>query len=151
MFSIHFTGDVHPYDPASGDFSPHRWVHTVLAEAEERWEAPLHYWRESDYEAQWRDGAERIVSGAEVSCLVTISNEPNDAQILQWWELYRLGDEVAVHEALWIASELGPLDPAAAYDALDNKYGATTDDGTSVSEWRLPVNDFKDWLQAQVT
>jgi CdiI N-terminal domain len=47
----------------------------------ERFAAPLYYWDESDYEEQWRQGVERLVGGADTSCLVTWMHDPVDDRL----------------------------------------------------------------------
>ena len=145
MFAIYFTKE--PAFPLDGDGPLHRAGVTVLGHDRDCFDAPLSFWREGDYEAQWREGVERLVAGAESSALVTRMEDPDDEQILRFWALYRLDQSVAVHEQLWVP-EFGRLQPEEVYGAVGS-YRAENDDGHQVSEWRLPVADFADYLSAR--
>ena len=120
----------------------------VFGDHHERWEAPLAFWREPDCEAQWREGVTRIVDGAETSRLVTVMTGPGAGQLAQFWTLYRFGEEVAVHEQLWLESEQGLLDPAKLYDVAGRYGKSLSKDGTPPSEWRLSLSDLRDWLRS---
>jgi CdiI N-terminal domain len=141
VFEISFTEE--PAFNWEGHGALHRWGFTILGRDAERFAAPLYFWDESAYERQWRDGVERLVGGADTSCLVTVMHDPMDDQTAQWWELYRLGDTVAVHERLSVP-DFGPLDPEAIYDEV-GPYRPENDEGHTVSEWRLPLGDFADY------
>ena len=142
VFEISFTEE--PALNWEGSGPLHRWGFTILGRHAERFAAPLHFWGESAYEDQWRRGVERLVGGADTSCLVTWMHDPLDDQLAQWWELYRRGDTVAVHERLWVPGH-GPLDPEAIYETVP-PYQHQTDEGHRISEWRLPLADFADYL-----
>jgi CdiI N-terminal domain len=123
---------------------------TVLGDHRDRSEAPLEFWREPDYEAQWREGVERIADGAEASCLVTVMNEPGAGRRAQFSALYRFDEEVAVHEILWLPDR-GSLDPEAIYESVPRycaDFETETAEQMPVSEWRLPQSALRDWLRA---
>ena len=119
----------------------------MLDDDRDWFDAPLSFWREGDYEAQWREGVERLIAGAEASALVTRMEDPADEQILQFWALYRLDETVAVHEHLWVP-EFGRLKPEEIYGAV-RSYQPESNDGEQVSEWRLPVSDFAAYLSSR--
>jgi hypothetical protein len=117
---------------------------TILGRHAERFAAPLLFWNENAYEKQWKHGVERLLSGADSSCLVTWMYDSMDDQLAQWWELYRLGDTVAVHERLWVP-DFGPFDPEVIYETVP-PYRRETDDDHQISEWRLPLASFAEYL-----
>jgi hypothetical protein len=143
VFEISFTEE--PVFNWEGHGALHRWGFTILGRHAERFAAPLYYWDESDYQEQWRQGVERLVGGADTSCLVTRMHDPADDQLAQWWELYRLGDTVAVHARLWVP-DFGPLDPGTIYDMVGPYRRGDEEGGQKVSEWRLPLGAFADYL-----
>jgi hypothetical protein len=143
VFEISFTEE--PAFNWEGHGALHRWGFTILGRHAERFAAPLYYWDESNYEKQCRQGVERLLGGADTSCLVTWMHDPVDDQLAQWWELYRLGDTVAVHERLWVP-DLGPLDPGTIYDTVEPYRRGDEEGGQKVSEWRLPLGAFADFL-----
>lgn len=127
--------------PYEGEGPLHRYGLVVMDDFEERFLAPLDYWREDDYARQWIDGADRIASGAQSSCLVTKMHDLTSQDWLRWWALYRLdGDVVAVHERLHLP-ESGHVDPDYPYSAV-GEYDPGSGDDLPVSEWRVSVQDF---------
>ena len=146
VFAIAFTEE--PAFAWEGYGDLHRWGFTILGDDAERFAAPLGYWDEDAYKAQWKQGVQRLVDGAETSCLITRMEEPGDGQVAQFWELYRLDDEiVAVHDRLWVP-DFGGLQPGAVYEAVE-PYRRESEDGVLLSEWRLPLSDFADYLADQ--
>jgi CdiI N-terminal domain len=148
VFSIGFTDD----DQSVPEFGrlagvPHRFVLTVMDDYESRIAAPLHVWSEADYEAQWTEGVERLLSGAESSCLVRRMEDPASGdQTVHFWTLYRSDDEsVAVHDtAYWAQSHGGPLDPGLIYEAVPPF--TTSHDGLPPLESRIDTADLASWL-----
>jgi CdiI N-terminal domain len=150
VFSIHFS-DEDRFEPgldARGAGTPHRFVETILGDYEDRIAAPLNFWGEADYEAQWKEGAERLLWGAESSCLVKRMEDPaSDDQIVDFWELYRIdADSVVVqNRAPWAPASGGPLDPSLIYEAVLPL--ATDHEGLPPLERRIWTADLADWIR----
>jgi len=131
----------------------------VLGDDERGFRAPLSCWREQDYEAQWRDGVERLVAGAESSALVVEWDYPADEQWVMFFPLFRLdGTTVAVQKRLWpgitsfwqrrVLRRSFRLQPEEIYGVVGS-YSAETEDGDPMWEVRLPLSDFADYLSRQ--
>src|SRR5882672_9020517 len=103
MFSIEFAADAaYPFE---GTGALHRDGVIAMDDFTERFPVPLHYWAETDYQRQWREGAQRLVDGAPASLLLTRVEDPTEPQpIYRWWSLYRrVGEAVTVQEQLWVS------------------------------------------------
>jgi CdiI N-terminal domain len=129
----------------------YRFIESVIGEYENCILAQLSFWTESDYQAQWREGAERLLNGAEKSCLVTYMGDPADEnQTVHFYELHRMeGNSVGVLSSMCFApSQGGPLDPGSIYDVVP-PYAASDDgEGLPPLEWRIQRADLVDWLSA---
>jgi CdiI N-terminal domain len=148
VFSIRFSDEDRVLPPIRRLAGiPHRFVLTVIDDHEERLAAPLHVWTEADYEAQWREGAERLLSGAESSCLVRVMEDPtSEDQTVRFWALYRTdGEAVVVHDIAHWAPSQGPLDPGLIYKAVPRF--TTNHEGLPPLEWRIGIGDLADWLR----
>jgi hypothetical protein len=149
VFAIRFS-DEDRFEPeldARGVGTPHRFVQTTMGDYESRTAAPLNFWSEADYEAQWMGGAERLLSGAESSCLVKRMEDPaNDDQVVEFWELHRIdADSVIVQSrAPWAPTSGGPLDPSLIYEAVFPL--ATEHEGLPPLQWRIGIVDLANWL-----
>ena len=146
-------------DGGYGYGSLHRDGVTVLGDVEKGFRAPLSFWREQDYEAQWREGIERLVAGAESSALVVEWDYPADEQFVMFFPLFLLdGPTVAVQKRLWLSEfdsfwrrrvlRRGRLQPGEIYGIVGS-YSPETEDGEPVWEVRLPLSVFADYVSGQ--
>ena len=86
-----------------------------------------------------------LVEGAQGACLVISIEDPVDVGSIDVWELYRFGEEVVVQESLWPPAFVAAVDLGDIHKHVF-PYAGETDDGTEISEWRLPLSDFADYL-----
>src|SRR6266478_1983231 len=71
-----------------------RWGLITTASFQERFIVPLHYWNATDYVQYWRQAISRLIGESDKSCLVTAMYDPQTANFIKWWPLYRVGDSV---------------------------------------------------------
>jgi hypothetical protein len=108
---------------------------------EERFVALTTFWAPTDYEHHWRSAIERIVDGAERSCLITSLHDPRHSHILFWWPLYRVANQVFVQHAILFLDQLvTPFDPANPFTHVPNRR-TRNEDGEQISEWQVTVRD----------
>jgi CdiI N-terminal domain len=118
----------------------YRDARIIMGDFEECFPVVLELWSEGDYERQWREGARRIISGAEKSCLVTTIASVETQEATEYWALYLRGNAVVVQQFL---SPPGEVDPSDVYaDVLDY------DDAHGPSEWRISCKELAAYAEA---
>ena len=133
MFDIAFIPGEPPYVDEEG---PGLWGETVLGAFSERFIAPTDWWSREDYERQWIEGAERLLRG-----------EPSSAFAVEagrvWWTAWREGGEVIVQQRHLVTDEMAP---ARTAEAAEMPYALVGERGRRVSEWRVSLDDVRDFL-----
>src|ERR1700737_4794581 len=88
------------HDPESGVLVSYGSIE--IGTFDERFLASLVHWDPNDYEHHWKEALTRIVSWADMSCLITSIVNPSTASHLFWWPMYREGDTVYIqHQILF--------------------------------------------------
>jgi hypothetical protein len=113
----------------------------MLGDFEEHFFSSMEYWREPDYERQWMEGLERILTGATRSCLITSIGHPEASTGLWWWILYRSGNRIHVQNAMCFFAQLREaFDPSNPYAAVPSRT-VVTEDGDPISEWIITIGE----------
>jgi hypothetical protein len=141
VFDIAFIPGEPPYEDEEEGWSG-LWGRTVLGDFTERFVAPTARWSREDYERQWIDAAERLLRG-----------EPSSAFTVEagwiWWTAWREDGEVIVQQRYLVTDEMAPARTAEAsrmpYELVGQRGGAT-EEGLSVSEWRVSLDDVRDFV-----
>lgn len=121
----------------------------TLDEFEEDFIALIGYWSPRDYVLQWRRAITRLVEERRPSCLITSLHDPGVADVLSWWLLYPSADQVSIQEARLQLRQLArPFESRDPYASIPPRI-TVSEEGDAVSEWTLPLTDFRDFL-AQV-
>lgn len=63
---------------------------------------PLDFWTIADYKQQWKEGLKRLKDHNQ-SCLVATIHDPEMRTFVDWWLLYKVGNDVYVQNQLIIA------------------------------------------------
>lgn len=72
--------------------------------------------------------------------------DPESANFIMWWPVYRLGDEVRFHSQLLLMSDLpGPFELTDLYRHV-LPYQQTNEDGDRISEWTVPIGELATYL-----
>lgn len=117
----------------------------VINEFSERFESPLDFWTAADYERQWAQGVTRILQGELKSVLVTSMVQPESANYIMWWPMYRDGDLVIIHNHLLMMEQLNrPFAIEDLYSFVPDRSNSV-DDEFEVSEWRLAMDKLKSY------
>ncbi|MFD7918151.1 hypothetical protein ACFV3R_02820 [Streptomyces sp. NPDC059740] len=142
-FSIAFTGQVADYDPsvAVGEIT--------LGEHGETFHAEVGFWQISDYESSWASALARVTSESVItSCLVTSISNPEHANFIAVWPMYRFGDTIHVQNQMVFLDELTePFDPARPWDYVDD-FEVVDEDGNDISDWVVSVSEVVDFMNA---
>lgn len=103
----------------------------------------LTLWNRERYEQQWRNGIQRLLSGASRSCLISSLWKTQNKFEGEWWTIYRQEDRVAVRNQLIRPSifnqNFANFDPDDPYPSIPDRQDLT-EDGQHISEWSLPFS-----------
>jgi hypothetical protein len=112
---------------------------TTLGSHREEFLASLGEWSRAQYERHWSDAARRIVSESDRTLFFTSAFQ-------FCWTMWRQSEDVFVQERLLIpATWLEPFDPSDPWRQI-GEHHLVSDDGSPISEWRLHVDDIRDFL-----
>lgn len=118
------------------------------------------YWSESRYLRQWREALTRIVTGADVSCLITSLEDPRvsfdltggepderadedpEFHASEWWPMYRVESRIYVwNGAIFPHGFDPPSDESAPYGLVPPRR-TVNEDGHILSEWEVSLRMF---------
>lgn len=145
MFDIAFIPGEPPFEGKDEDEEEEwtgLWGRTVMGDFSERFIAPIGFWQRDDYERQWIDGAERLLRGESPSAFVVEAGRI-------WWTAWREGADVFVHQRFLVLDEMAPAWTAMPADlpyALIGPRHTHSDEGTTISQWRVSVDDMRDFV-----
>ena len=121
----------------------------VIGSFRERFESPLHFWQQPNYEGQWHQAIRRLVDGAESTALITDLHDPALANFIRWWPKYQIGAEARIHNQLLFMEHLRePFDLGDVYAHVPH-YEQTTEDGDRLSEWSVPLADLERFVDGR--
>ena len=118
-----------------------------LGRDREGFRAPLGPWTAADYERQWRAAAARLLAG-EPAGFWTVPWQ-------FWWVAWPEGEEIVFHEEFLLPERLEahgyvatPPVGAVPHEMIGPRE-SHTEEGQSVSEWRVPLRAVRTWLAGQ--
>lgn len=131
-FSIEFVGPTDTPRVALGRIE--------IGDFSEHFQIDLSFWNQVMYESQWQHGIARLLDGAETSCLIQSLSNPEAANFIFWWPMYRLtNDLVAMQNGVLMLEELGEtFDASDPYRFLRPRR-TVTEDGARISEWSISL------------
>ena len=127
-----------------------RYGFVKLDTYEERFVAPLVYWTVAAYRRQWREGIRRCLDGQARSCLITSMRDPQTANFIQWWPLYRVVDDVYLQNQILLLDQIhGAFVPSEPYAHVPERRTVNAD-GERISEWHIRVEDLQEFFNQTV-
>jgi hypothetical protein len=137
MFDIAFICD-EPEVQEEGWFG--LWGEIVLGAYRERFLAPLDVWSRRDYERQWIEAANRLMTGDGRTAFVTVARQ-------FWWTMWREQEAVFVHEEMLTperyARSHGDRVP---YELIEDRR-TVNEEGEPIAEWRVSIADIRDFVE----
>lgn len=119
-----------------------------LGDFQEQFAAELTFWSISDYEHHWRNALARLLRGSVRSCLITSISNPELANFITWWPIYRAGDLLHVqNQNLLIKDIESPFDAENPYSHIPPREIHTASGG-KISEWNIVVDDVRLFLNS---
>jgi hypothetical protein len=145
-FDIKLTDEAVP-DLKTGDSAVFGEI--MLGDFTERFYASTTYWLKSNYYKQWEYAVRSIVDGPDnaKAGLITCMYDPQNANFIHCWPMFREGDRVHFRNNLLFLEDLPKpfdVDKVASYIG---DHATTSDDVTKPSEWVIEISDLKDWLR----
>lgn len=137
MFDIDFVQDS-TRDIRDGVLS--RYAYITLGAFTEEFVVPLDYWSEDKYRRSWANAITQAILGPS-SCLITSLSDPDNANFIVWWLLYKEHDLVFVQNQLLFLNTIdGGFDPWNPYSHIPPR-DVQSEEGVMVSEWIITVNE----------
>lgn len=141
-FSISFVNapPEYPYDDISAKAA--RGI-IVVGDSTEEFLANLSEWTQREYREQWRRSIRRLLEGERKAVLITTFSSPTVASHLEWWALYREGEDVFAQNQLLFFDDLdAQFDPSRAVEFLRERQ-TKNEEGLAISEWRVSMDDLR--------
>ena len=146
-FSISFL-DAAPEYPYEDAFTKGARGLIVLAEYSEEFLASLGEWTHTQYREQWARSIQRLIEGDAKAVLITTFSSPDVASHLEWWALYREGEDVFAQNQLLLFDDLtGKFDVSRAVEYLRDRQ-TVNEEGLPISEWRVSMDDLRVFSRA---
>jgi CdiI N-terminal domain len=121
--------------------------HIVIGDETEDFVSLIGFWSPADYRAHWRQAIDRLVNQKSDSCLITSIHDPREVTVISWWLLYPVDGDVALQQALLLLAESkDPFSTADPFASIPRRR-IINEDGKRISEWRLPMSDFAEFLR----
>lgn len=143
MFSISFDQELMPLRRA-----PKKMAATIiLGDFKENFVASGTYWCKEQYLKQWIEAIGLILEGRFQSCLITSMHNPSNANFINWWPMYLMGQEIIFQNQILFLAELPePFDELNPYKYISPRR-THTEDGEVISEWHISRHDLSDFIQ----
>ncbi|MGW0837338.1 hypothetical protein [Streptomyces prunicolor] len=112
----------------------------VVRDFTETFPMDLTFWGTEQYKESWASALRRLEEAdVTTSCLVSSITDPETANIIFCWPLYRFQDEIFVQNSLIILDELdGAFDPDNPWFSVGPRE-VVDEDGNRISEWRIDI------------
>jgi len=110
---------------------------------------PTSRWSKEDYERQWAEALHSLMEKDEAStALITEIYPQGTAVYVNTWPIYRIGGDIYVQNRLIILDDYPEFAPENLQDYVHERE-TISEDGDSLSEWKLSVGDIKTWLESK--
>lgn len=147
-FSIIFIDD--PVPPGllrSGEEAS--FAEIEIGDFKERLLVPFDNWKAQDYIRNWKSELDDFLNrSSSIAVLVVEMYNPDYANFIKCWTLYREGDQVAVvNNVIFLEDIKEPLSANTLHDYVDKERLEYTEEGDKVSSWYTTENEISRWRQ----
>lgn len=138
MFTIELVGEKNEIIESTF----YRRFRIVIGDFAEQLLSPLTFWSVDDYFSHWRVQLFNFLrNNLDKSFLITEMQNPETANFIRWWVLYREGDSVCFQEQLLFLDELeGRFSIESAFRYVGD-HQILNEDGDEISEWKISVQE----------
>ncbi len=120
----------------------------LIGEFYENFHASLSYWDSDKYEFQWKQALTRIIEGASTTALITSMYDPQLANFIFWWVLYRDGEDIYIQNHVLFMDDIdGSFEEGCVYDYIPQRE-IVNEDGDRISEWVTELKAIKSFLNS---
>lgn len=108
----------------------------------------LDFWSPRDYRASWKRALGRLLSADVIdSCLIASVGDPETANFVTCWPLYRRKEKVYVQNSIIFLDQLeGGFDPDRPWEFIEARQ-SIDEDGNRVSEWETEISEVEEFLR----
>jgi hypothetical protein len=141
-FSISFINAPleYPYEDASAKAT--RGL-IVIGNFREEFLSNLREWTQAEYREQWSRSIRSLLEGERKAVLITTFSSPTIATHLEWWPLYREGENIFVQNHLLFYKDVdGEFDANRAVDFLMDRQ-TENEEGLPISEWSVSMDELR--------
>ena len=120
----------------------------VLGQDRERFVVHTRIWSELEYLDHWRAALIRALDGKEAA-LITDMRTPTESSHLIWWPMWRVNNEVVIHNQLLSFEEHKIQETHIDVGRLHRfigEYHSHDKEGTPLSEWTVSVSEVEVFL-----
>jgi hypothetical protein len=118
----------------------------TLGDFAEEFESSLSYWRQADYEQQWREAAKRIESREARSAFIVDMYNPSQTPFIMWWPIWRNDKIIFVQNQLLLFDQLVvAFNEANPYIHIGERT-TENEEGQRISQWQVSLSDIEDFI-----
>jgi len=147
MFSIVFLDDEVP-EPRLAKNEKAVFASISANDLQEKIIAPINYWSEVQYQKQWADAIEKLLSGQrERVGLLTEMYDPDSAPFpVMIWSLYKVGNDICMQNYYQSLQQLSKDFNFDDIYGLIHERETVTEDGGEISEWKIDTKDLESFV-----
>ncbi len=117
-----------------------------IGDFHENFEMNTSFWNPKEYVNHWGKAISRLLCNEEKSCLITSLSNPQHANFIFWWPMYRHEDKVFIQNGVLFLDELSePFIPSNPYNNIPSRE-TISEDGEPISEWEINIDALKDYM-----
>lgn len=106
----------------------------------------LSYWNMQQYVAQWERSLQNIINASEKEALVTSMHDPETANYVNIWTMYREAECIYLQDHILFLNEIEFDESRVADSVLPRE--KVDEDGNKISEWQTTVFAVEDFLKS---
>jgi CdiI N-terminal domain len=108
---------------------------------------PISFWPIQKYVSQWKEAIDSISDGTtgKKSALITQIYDPEDAEYVNCWPIYRDGETVFVQNRLLFKKDLDEGFNPENIERYIDKRESIDEDGNEISEWKTTISELQQW------
>lgn len=144
-FKIHFVED-NSIEGFVRDSS--RVGEIVIDDFHELFITPTDYWNEAQYINHWKQAVKDVLaSDLSTSALMVSMHNPESAEFITCWPLYRENDTVYIQNRLIFTEDIKETFNAENIQNYIGKREKFNEDGDEISEWSTQVVELEEWIK----
>lgn len=124
------------------------YARVMIGKFEETILIPLDYWTKEEYCQQWITSINNLLAEEKSkSALLVEMYNPEYANFIKWWPIYRDRDIVYIQNHILLLDELPTLFKPDDLESLVPNRKTIGENGEKISEWASSVSELREWLK----